>query len=92
MVDSVVPNGRFVLVFMMGRVGYAGAAFWIGAIACGQFSIAEPAMSTLPKASVERQILGLSVGEKISLARKGDQEARRILVRDANRQVATAVV
>ncbi|MGB0591527.1 MAG: hypothetical protein ACPGU1_17775 [Myxococcota bacterium] len=49
-------------------------------------------MPTLPTASIERRILGLTVGEKISLARKGDQEARRILVRDTNRQVATAVV
>lgn len=42
--------------------------------------------------SLYRQILGMSVSQKIQLAFKGNKEARGILIRDANKQVCGSVV
>jgi len=42
--------------------------------------------------SLIRQILMMSVKDRIKLAAKGDREARGILIRDSNKIVATAVI
>ncbi|MAA78877.1 MAG: hypothetical protein CL916_06420 [Deltaproteobacteria bacterium] len=42
--------------------------------------------------SLEKKIRDMSIGHKIKLAYKGNKEARSILVRDANKTVAVAVV
>jgi hypothetical protein len=42
--------------------------------------------------SMEKRIADMSVGEKIKLAYLGNRQARRILVRDSNKVVASAVV
>jgi len=42
--------------------------------------------------SLEKKIREMSIGHKIKLAYKGNKEARGILVRDANKTVAVAVV
>jgi regulator of extracellular matrix RemA (YlzA/DUF370 family) len=39
-----------------------------------------------------RQIMNMKTKDRIRMARKGDREARTILIRDSNRVVATAVV
>ena len=39
-----------------------------------------------------RQIMNMKTKDRIRMARKGDREARSILIRDSNRVVATAVV
>ena len=44
------------------------------------------------KLSIERQIGLMSPGKKIKLAYSGNKEARGVLIRDANKIVATAVV
>ncbi len=42
--------------------------------------------------TVEQTIAGLSVGERVKLAYRGNKESRQVLVRDRNRVVAVAVV
>jgi hypothetical protein len=44
------------------------------------------------KESLYKQILGMSVSQKIELALKGNKEARGILVKDSNKQVCRSVV
>ncbi|HWP35482.1 MAG TPA: hypothetical protein VNM66_07790, partial [Thermodesulfobacteriota bacterium] len=44
------------------------------------------------RASIYRQILNMSVPQKIRLAMLGNKEARAILVRDSNKQVCGAVI
>jgi hypothetical protein len=44
------------------------------------------------KLSIERQIQAMSPGKKIKLAYSGNKEARGVLIRDANKIVASAVV
>ncbi len=44
------------------------------------------------KESLYKQILGMSVSQKIQLAFKGNKEARGILVKDSNKQVCGSVV
>ncbi|MDQ3666632.1 MAG: hypothetical protein M3410_08655 [Acidobacteriota bacterium] len=39
-----------------------------------------------------RQLMNMNARDRIKLARKGDREARSILIRDTNRLVATAVI
>ena len=42
--------------------------------------------------SIEQRVRDMSVGEKIKLAFKGNEEARGILIRDTNRSVSSAVL
>ena len=44
------------------------------------------------RVSMEKQIGDMSVGKKIKLAYTGNQQARKILIRDSNKVVAAAVV
>ncbi|HSS22749.1 MAG TPA: hypothetical protein VLL54_21935 [Pyrinomonadaceae bacterium] len=44
------------------------------------------------RVSMIRRIMFMNVKDRIKMARKGDREARGILIRDTNRMVATAVI
>ena len=46
----------------------------------------------MERISLIRRIMFMSARDRMKLARKGDREARSILIRDPNRVVATAVI
>jgi hypothetical protein len=53
---------------------------------------APPPEATLERTSLAKQIPNMSVNEKIKLALVGDMEARRLLLRESNRQIQSAVL
>ena len=53
---------------------------------------AEAGEVTLERMSLIRRIMFMSVKDRVKLGMKGDREARGILVRDANKVVASAVI
>jgi hypothetical protein len=48
--------------------------------------------ATVERVSLIRRIMMMNIKDRVKLAMKGDREARGILVRDANKIVATAVI
>ena len=49
-------------------------------------------MTQTKQSKILQQIQQMNVSEKIKLAAKGDKEARSILIRDSNKEVAMAVI
>ncbi len=52
----------------------------------------QPSENVSDRISVNKQIMSLTVAEKIKLALLGNKEVRSILVKDANKLVSTAVL
>ena len=58
----------------------------------GELLEERPASAEAPPRSLYAQILGMSVGQKIKLALRGNQDARLILVRDTNKLIRRFVL
>jgi hypothetical protein len=52
----------------------------------------QPSENVSERISVNKQIMSLTVAEKIKLALQGNKEVRSVLVKDANKLVSTAVL